>query len=202
AGMPPATAAAIESASSLGGQIMPPVMGVAAFLMAEFLGKSYFDVVARGWIPAIVYYATVSVSVYLLALKYHIGRGNFTATRLGYAHLTNIAVFVVAVLGLIALMAIWHLAPMFAALYMFIIAAVLLVGLHYAPLLKSFPRSWKEMAAPISRFMFIYSDMIADLALLLATLSIMTGALVITGVPTKIGALMIDAAGVNLGLMV
>src|SRR5216684_8262119 len=36
AGMPPATAAAIESASSLGGQLMPPVMGVAAFLMAEF----------------------------------------------------------------------------------------------------------------------------------------------------------------------
>ena len=59
AGMPPATAAAIESASSLGGQIMPPVMGVAAFLMAEFLGKSYFDVVARGWVPAVIYYATV-----------------------------------------------------------------------------------------------------------------------------------------------
>jgi len=32
-----------------GGQLMPPVMGVAAFLMAEFLGKSYFDVVARGY---------------------------------------------------------------------------------------------------------------------------------------------------------
>ena len=47
AGMPPATAAAIESASSLGGQLMPPVMGISAFLMAEFLGKDYFEVVAR-----------------------------------------------------------------------------------------------------------------------------------------------------------
>ena len=56
-----------ESASSLGGQLMPPVMGVAAFLMAEFLGKSYFDVVARGYVPALIYYATVAVSVYLLA---------------------------------------------------------------------------------------------------------------------------------------
>ena len=70
AGMPPATAAAIESASSLGGQLMPPVMGVAAFLMAEFLGKSYFDVVARGYVPALIYYATVAVSVYLLALRH------------------------------------------------------------------------------------------------------------------------------------
>lgn len=59
AGMPPATAAAIESASSLGGQLMPPVMGISAFLMAEFLGKDYFEVVARGWVPALIYYATV-----------------------------------------------------------------------------------------------------------------------------------------------
>jgi TRAP-type uncharacterized transport system fused permease subunit len=44
--------------------------------------------------------------------------------------------------------------------------------------------------------------MTADLTLLLATLSIMTGAMVITGVPTKIGALLIDAAGVNLAAMV
>ena len=44
--------------------------------------------------------------------------------------------------------------------------------------------------------------MISDLALLLATLSIMTGALVITGVPTKLGSLLIEAAGVNLAAMV
>src|SRR5437763_2592184 len=70
AGMPPATAAAIESASSLGGQLMPPVMGVLAFLMAEFLGKSYAEVVARGYVPALIYYATVAESVYLMAQRY------------------------------------------------------------------------------------------------------------------------------------
>src|SRR5215831_15412416 len=67
AGLPPPTAAAIETASSMGGQLMPPVMGIAAFLMAEFLGVDYFDVVARGWVPALIYYGTVAVSVYLLA---------------------------------------------------------------------------------------------------------------------------------------
>ena len=52
-GIPRVHAAAIECSASLGGQLMPPVMGVAAFLMAEFLGKSYFDVVARGYAPAL-----------------------------------------------------------------------------------------------------------------------------------------------------
>ena len=71
AGLPPATAAAIENSSSMGGQLMPPVMGIAAFLMAEFLGVDYFDVVARGWVPALIYYISVSTSVYLLATFYH-----------------------------------------------------------------------------------------------------------------------------------
>ncbi len=51
--------------------MMPPVMGIAAFLMAEFLGVDYFEVVARGWVPALIYYISVSTSVYLLATFYH-----------------------------------------------------------------------------------------------------------------------------------
>ena len=50
-------------------------------------------------------------------------------------------------------------------------------------------------STPIRKFLDAYTEMIADLALLLATLSIMTGALVITGVPTKLGSLLVEAAG-------
>ena len=66
------------------------------------------------------------------------------------------------------------------------------------------PGDWSLRAfiAPIRRFLDAYTEMISDLALLLATLSIMTGALVITGVPTKLGSLLIDAAGINLAAMV
>ena len=63
-------AGAVEAVASSGGQLMPPVMGVAAFLMAEFMGRSYFDVVSRGYAPALIYYASVSVSVYLLSTRY------------------------------------------------------------------------------------------------------------------------------------
>ena len=70
AGMPRENAAAVETASSLGGQLMPPIMGISAFLMADFMGVSYFEVVARGYAPALIYYASVSVGVYLVSLRY------------------------------------------------------------------------------------------------------------------------------------
>ena len=57
-------AAAIEAVASSGGQIMPPIMGAAAFLMAEFLGVPYSKIVIMGTLPAILYFMYVSFSVY------------------------------------------------------------------------------------------------------------------------------------------
>ena len=111
AGMPPATAAAIESASSLGGQLMPPVMGVSAFLMAEFLGKSYFEVVARGYVPALIYYATVAVSVYLLALRHRLRLVAGVDETLSWRDVVNLAAFLAVIAGLVGMMAAWNLAP-------------------------------------------------------------------------------------------
>lgn len=202
AGMPRATAAAIESASSLGGQLMPPVMGVAAFLMAEFLGKSYFDVVARGYVPALIYYATVAVSVYLLAIRYRTGvvKGKFEQLR--PLDWINLAAFAGVIAGLVGMMALWNLAPMFAALYVFVIAGAALFVVNVAVLAMSGQWSFAAFIKPIRRFLDSYTEMTADLTMLLATLAIMTGALVITGVPTKLGSLLIDAAGFNLAAMV
>ena len=200
--IPPATAAAIESASSLGGQLMPPVMGIAAFLMAEFLGVDYFDVVARGWVPALIYYATVSTSVYLLAITF---RTRVVITKfdgLAWRDVVNLVAFVTTVGGLVALMAILFLAPMFAALYIFCIVGSVLVVIHVADLVRLREWTFAKFIKPIRIFLDAYMDMVCDLTLLLATLSIMTAALVITGVPTKLGALLIAAAGVNLAAMV
>ncbi len=203
AGLPPATAAAIENASSMGGQLMPPVMGIAAFLMAEFLGVDYFDVVARGWVPALIYYTSVSLSVYLLATFYHTHMiVDPNAKRLDWRDTVNLGAFVFVVGGLVLLMSTIFLAPMFAALYMFCAAGIGLVTLHVAGLVTSGQWSFARFIAPLRSFLDSYIDMITDIALLLATLSIMTGALVVTGVPTKLGALLVDAAGVNMAAMV
>jgi TRAP transporter 4TM/12TM fusion protein len=201
AGMPRATAAAIETASSLGGQLMPPVMGIAAFLMAEFLGRSYFDVVARGYAPAIVYYLGVSVSVYLLSTRHRARLGVVVAERMLWTDWMNLAAFVGVVGGLIAVMALLHLAPMFAALYVFLAVGALLASAHAIAVLRSAARTWRDLVGTLRRFLHYFAEMTSELTLLLATLSIMTGALVITGVPTKIGSLLIAAAGINLAAM-
>jgi TRAP transporter 4TM/12TM fusion protein len=66
-------AAAIESVGSTGGQLMPPVMGAAAFIMAEFLQVSYGAVCIAAAIPAILYYACLFIHVDLDAAKQRIG---------------------------------------------------------------------------------------------------------------------------------
>lgn len=69
-GYRPAFAGAVEAAASTGGQLMPPVMGAAAFLMAEFVGVPYFDVVKAAVIPALLYYIGVWLGVHYEAKKY------------------------------------------------------------------------------------------------------------------------------------
>lgn len=202
AGMPRATAAAIESASSLGGQLMPPVMGVSAFLMAEFLGRSYFDVVARGYVPALIYYATVAVSVYLLAMRHRMRLVAISFEGLTWRDWVNLGAFLGVIAGLVGMMAVWNLPPMFAALYVFVTVGSLLFVVNLVPLLGPGRWSFNAFIRPIRKFLDSYTEMTSDLTLLLATLAIMTGALVITGVPTKLGALLIEAAGFNLAAMV
>ncbi|GGB79623.1 ATP-binding protein [Marinobacterium zhoushanense] len=68
-GFKPETAAAIETVASTGGQIMPPVMGAVAFLMAEFLQISYAEVVLAALVPALLYYAALFIQVDLEAAK-------------------------------------------------------------------------------------------------------------------------------------
>ncbi|MBI2359993.1 MAG: TRAP transporter fused permease subunit [Deltaproteobacteria bacterium] len=68
-GYKPHVAAAIEAVASTGGQIMPPVMGVASFIMAEFLAVPYREVVIAAVIPAMLYYIALFVQVDLEAAK-------------------------------------------------------------------------------------------------------------------------------------
>ncbi len=62
-------AAAIETSSSVNGQIMPPVMGAAAFLMVEYVGIPYADIVKHAFIPAVISYIALFYIVHLEALK-------------------------------------------------------------------------------------------------------------------------------------
>ncbi len=69
AGFRPEAAAAIEAVASTGGQIMPPVMGAAAFVMAEFLGVPYSRVMLAAAIPAVLYYVALFAAIHLHAVR-------------------------------------------------------------------------------------------------------------------------------------
>lgn len=68
-GYKPEFAAAAEASASTGGQIMPPIMGAAAFLMADYLGVAYSSIVVKAILPAILYFAGVFICVHLEAKK-------------------------------------------------------------------------------------------------------------------------------------
>ncbi|MDO5400778.1 MAG: TRAP transporter fused permease subunit [Eubacteriales bacterium] len=68
-GYTPEFAAAAEASASTGGQIMPPIMGAAAFLMADYVGTAYSDIALRAILPAVLYFAGIFVAVHLEAKK-------------------------------------------------------------------------------------------------------------------------------------
>lgn len=68
-GYRPEFAAAVEAAASTGGQIMPPIMGAAAFLMAQYMGTSYANVALKAILPALLYFTGIFLSVHLEAKR-------------------------------------------------------------------------------------------------------------------------------------
>jgi TRAP transporter, 4TM/12TM fusion protein len=68
-GYKPEFAAAVEAAASTGGQIMPPIMGAAAFLMAEFIGMPYIEIAKAATVPAFLYFLGILIGVHLEAKK-------------------------------------------------------------------------------------------------------------------------------------
>ena len=68
-GYSPEEAGAIETVASAGGQIMPPIMGTGAFILADFIGRRYFDIVQVSVLPALLFYATLWFFIDLKARK-------------------------------------------------------------------------------------------------------------------------------------
>jgi TRAP transporter 4TM/12TM fusion protein len=202
AGFPRVTAAAVETASSLGGQLMPPLMGIAAFLMADYLGVSYFDVVARGFAPAIIYYLGVAFAVWLLAGHYYKRAVSPKTEPMGFMDWANIGAYFIAVAGLIYFMGVERKPAMSAAQTVF---TYLFVFLAIAFLVRTFLAHRYDLAwltRPFLRMVESYATITAELTILLSTLGILTATFTITGVPTKVGILLMEGAGINLAVMV
>lgn len=203
-GIDPVFAGAVEASASLGGLIMPPVMAIAAFIMAEFLGVSYWEVVARGYAPALIYYITIALAVYLISLRY-LGAGRFELDlsqivgKIGILDRLNTFLFFSHLAMLICLMGIWLWTPISAA---FMVALILLVTASVISL--SFTQetrigSWiKSLAESLKQYGIICMEII----LLLSILGVMINLFTVSGWILKIGMLMMELGGANLGALI
>jgi TRAP transporter 4TM/12TM fusion protein len=121
-GYKPQVAGAIEAAASTGGQLMPPIMGAGAFLMAEFTETSYLTIIKIAIVPAVLYYMTVLLFVHFEAKKTGI-KGQpadqlprlFTVLKEGLHFIIPVAALVTALLnnvspmmaGFVAVVSVW-----------------------------------------------------------------------------------------------
>jgi TRAP transporter 4TM/12TM fusion protein len=202
-GVPGTFAAAVETAASMGGLIMPPLMGVGAFLMSEFLGVPYWDVVLRGFSLGIVYYASLALAVYLLCVRL-LPNDTVTAPKVPIYEQIKTSIFLLAVVFLIFLMG-WVgmgelRAALFTATFMFVLLLVTFLCFKYV--VKD-PEVVKEsLFANVRVTVETHADMTSYLTLLLATLGIMIGLFTVTGFINRMGAMLLDLGAWNLIAMI
>lgn len=202
AGFPRVQAAAVETAASIGGQLMPPLMGIAAFMMAELMGVSYFDVVARGFAPALIYFVGVSLAVWWLARRYRPQAAEMPVAAMHATDWARLAAYALAVAGLIVLMGVQRMAAMNAALLVFSGLCIWLGTAHLWQLHSQGTLRVRSALQPLPRLLDTFAVTTSELTVLLATLGILTALFTVTGVPDKVGVLLMEAAAVHIVVMV
>jgi len=202
-GVPPAFAAAVETSASMGGLIMPPMMGAAAFLMAEFLGVPYWDVVLRGFGFAFIYYFSIGVAIYLLSVRL-MPVGRIDKPQVPIYEKVTTGIFFGAVAYLIYLLGFVGMGELRAA--------VNTAGLMFGVLVSVFLwfKYWRKepflqretLFGSIRRAIETHAEMTSYLTLLLATLGIMIGLFTVTGFINRMGAMLLDIGSWNIVAMV
>jgi len=202
-GVPPAVAAAIESAASMGGLIMPPMMGIGAFLMSEFLGVPYWDVVLRGFSLAAVYYLTLALSVYLLCVRL-LPRDTISSPPVPLYDRVKTFIFFISVLFLIYHLGLVGTGELLAAIYAagFMFAILLAAFIYFKYVLKDPEVANQTVLGNIKLCLETHGDMTSYLTLLLATLGIMIGLFTVTGFINRMGGMLLDLGSWHVAAMI
>jgi TRAP transporter 4TM/12TM fusion protein len=190
-GYPPHIAGAIEAAASTGGQIMPPVMGASAFLMAYFIGIPYFDVAVSALIPAVLYYLSLFCAVDLEAGKRGIrGLKKEELPRLTYV-LKKGWHHCISPMALIYLMAI----PKWTATRSAFWALMVLLVVCFLKREKRFFSEviWKGLVTSV--------DGVAMMGTVSGALGVIVGIFGLTGLTLKLSSIIIDLAGGSVVLL-
>jgi TRAP transporter 4TM/12TM fusion protein len=202
-GIHPVYAGAVETAASMGGLIMPPLMAVAGFIMADFLGVPYWDVVIRGFSLSFIYFSAVIMSVYLLSVS-SVAQEEVTAPLVPMYEKLKTYSFFACIISLIIMMGVIGLGPMRAAVYTASLLAFLLLCIHLYYKYKAGESSFQEESLPMMARDIIetHADMAWYLVILMSTLGIMIGLFTVTGFIMRMGSLMMQLGSVSIFLTI
>ncbi len=202
-GLPGAFAGAVETAASMGGLIMPPMMGVGAFLMSQFLGVPYWDVVVRGFSLAIVYYGTLALAVYLVCVRL-LPSDNVAAPSVPLYDRIKTSIFFLSVLFLVYHLGILGTGELLAALYAssFMLALLIIAFLYFKYVLKDPAVADQSLISNLKLCLETHADMTSYLTLLLATLGIMIGLFTVTGFINRMGGMLLNLGAWNILAMI
>ena len=202
-GVPAEFAAAVECAASMGGLIMPPVMAVAGFVMAEFMGVPYWSVVLRGFTLAFIYYSTLGLSIYLASVRLMPPDPIERATLPMYDQLKTL-IFFVGIVYLTILMGVLNMGEQLAGIYTggFMFALLTVLWLYFKYVRKEPAADKDALWANIRIMIETHAELTSYLTVLLCTLGIMVGLFTVTGFINRMGGMLLQLGGFHIIAMV
>ncbi|MGE0288733.1 MAG: TRAP transporter permease [Bradyrhizobium sp.] len=190
-GYPAAYAGAVEACASTGGALMPPVMGAAAFIMANFLNVPYADVVVAAFLPALLYFFALFMQTDFYAARNGLrGTGSDEVPPLMQT-LIGGWYYIGALVALTLLLLVWRLegeAPFWVSLFLILIAIVRARALGFTP------RYFAGLIVDVGQT-------VAQIIGLIAGIGLIIGALSITGVANSFSRELVQYAGNNVMLL-
>jgi TRAP transporter 4TM/12TM fusion protein len=187
-GYTPSQAGAIEAVVSTGGQIMPPVMGAAAFIMAEIVGTPYVSVMKAGLIPALLFFVSILCVVHLQAMKSGIEpRSAQEESREPLAGMLLRGVPVVVPFVILIGMMVAGYSPVKASFY----AIAILLLLHVVVTRRVSGEFWRK----IGRATITGAKNVIPISVACAAAGIISGILSITGLGSKLSIFIISFSG-------
>ncbi len=182
---------------------MPPLMAVAGFIMADYLGVPYWEVVLRGFALGFIYFSAVVMSVYLLSVRTVVQEDIEPPFVPVYDKLKTYAFFL-CILSLILLMGIVGYGPMRSAVYTASMFAFLLLLIFLYYKYKEQDTAFKEqnLLSIIRDMIETHADMAWYLVILMSTLGIMIGLFTVTGFIMRMGSLLMQLGEVSIVLTI
>ncbi|MDO8568719.1 MAG: TRAP transporter fused permease subunit [Dehalococcoidales bacterium] len=206
-GVPPQVAGAIEAVASTGGQVMPPVLGIAAFVMASLLNISYGRIVVISFAPAVLFYVITGFSVYLTTLNTPIAnlppemRKQLDTGKDMRTILIDGLPMGIGLTCLIVLLVSFGLSVMISGLYTVVLLIVVQLVLNL--IRGKFSRSvWPQYGHSLMEGIRNGSSQTMSLILMMATMGIVADLIVATGISQKLSFMMVDLAGNNLIILI